>query len=503
MKNFIPMWAFALAFLGLVSCGGSDDVIETLPEKDKVTLNDPINSFIWQGMNSWYNWKADSDKLADNKDDDLEEYYTFLNGYNDYRDLMYDLCYKHHTIVGRENAVDKDSWFIDDYEEQEKLFQGVTTSFGFRYQPVKISDTDVILYLEIVTKNSPADLAGFKRGDIINGLNGTQITADNYSTVLSELSNDMVTFSFIKAENNELTQLDDKTISRAENVDEPVNLYKIFNDIGGKKVGYLVYTGFRFSYHSELNEVFAFFKSEGIDELVLDLRFNGGGTVITSAYLSSMIYGAGGTQDYAEIRYNQNHTEENYTYTFEDKMFILDADANIQGEENINRLSKLNNLYVLVSDGSASASEMLINGLKPYMSFVKLIGTTTYGKNVGSITLYDSPSSDFQNKPLNKDHKFAMQPIVFQSYNSVGESDFGNGFSPDIEVKEWYYWDDIKPLGDENEVLLKTALDDIRGVVSKVAPGKDQTEVELLKFESKEDRFAKELYLVPDFKRLK
>lgn len=500
VKN-MQTWALALVFLGILACSDDNGIVDTPPDDNgnKVELKDPVNSFIWQGLNSWYNWQKESDKLQDSKDDDLDEYYTFLNGYTDYRDLMYNLCYKHYTVVGSNNAVDKDSWFIDDYEEQEKRFQGITTSFGFRYEAVQINDIDVILYLEFVTKNSPADEAGFKRGDIINGLNGMAITVANFSSVMAELSNDVVKFSFVEIEDDQFTQLDDKTITKAEVTNEPVYLYKVFENVAGKKVGYLVYTGFRFSYHSELNEAFAFFKSEGIDELVLDLRFNGGGAVITSAYLSSMIYAAGATQDYSELRFNDKHPEENFTYTFENQIAIYNADGQFLGEETANRLSTLNNLYVLVSDGTASASEMLINGLRPYMSFVKLIGTTTYGKNVGSITLYDNASSDFRNKPLDKDHKYGMQPIVFQYYNSVGESEFGNGFSPDIEVKEWYNWNNILPLGDENELLLKTALDDIRGVAFKVAPGKGQDVRKLPRIQDKEDKFQYEVYLGPDF----
>ena len=135
------------------------------------------------------------------------------------------------------------------------------------------------------------------------------------------------------------------------------------------------------------------------------------------------------------------------------------AQGNGQGLENINRLTTLNRLYILTSGGTASASELIINGLRPYMSSVKLIGTTTYGKNVGSITLYDSPNNDYVNESkANSSHKFAMQPIVFQSFNKNGESDYIQGFNPDILVDESNYWNAILPLGDRNEALLRSCV---------------------------------------------
>ena len=123
----------------------------------------------------------------------------------------------------------------------------------------------------------------------------------------------------------------------------------------------------------------------------------------------------------------------------------------------------LDKLYVLTSGNSASASELLINCLKPYIDVV-IIGTTTYGKNVGSITVKDID----QNGNINPDHKWAMQPIISQSSNVNYESEYYNGFDPDYYVAEDLT--DLLPLGDENELLLKSALDIIKGI----KPAKDE-----------------------------
>src|SRR5690606_2796587 len=155
---------------------------------------------------------------------------------------------------------------------------------------------------------------------------------------------------------------------------------------------------------------------------------------------------------------------------------------------------------VLTSDNTASASEMVINGLRPYMSSVKLIGTTTYGKNVGSITLFDSPATGYQDRTsANPSHTYAMQPIVFKIFNKNGESNYTQGFVPDIEVKEYEYWNTILPFGDENEIVLKTALDDIRGFTAKSSIEKKMDSKFLEIPVLSENKFEKEMYIESDY----
>ena len=142
---------------------------------------------------------------------------------------------------------------------------------------------------------------------------------------------------------------------------------------------------------------------------------------------------------------------------------------------------------------------MIINGLSPFIP-VTLIGTTTYGKNVGSITVYDSPSSDYTDVNAASDaHLYAMQPIVFQIYNKLGQSDYTQGFAPDFEVKEYEYWNNILPFGDKNEILLKTALDQIAGTATaKMEPFKSSAMRTLKMPVQFEERFEKEMYIQPD-----
>ncbi len=475
----------ALTILTLLFTGCINDTL--------ITSDNEINDFVWKGMNSWYNWQSDVEDLADSKDDNNASYTSFLNSYAGPEELFDNLLFDYPNT-------DRFSWFVEDYEVQAQQFQGISKSFGFRLQAVIINDNnDIIFYVRYVAPNSPVSNAGIKRGDIFNAIDGVILNESNYDDIVGKLSNETITLSFVSESGGTLTFIEDKTITKDELTENPVHFKNLFNDINGKKVGYLVYNGFRSSYNDELNEAFAFFKAENIDELVLDLRLNGGGSVLTSSYLASMIYATAGTDIFAELRFNSKHTDQNGTYKFDNSLNVYNVNGDKTGTEAINRLNGLSQLYVLVSSSTASASEMIINGLKAFIP-VKVIGTTTFGKNVGSITLYDSPSSDYTNESTaSKSHLNAMQPIVFQIYNKLGQSDYTQGFNPDIEVKEYQFWNNILPFGDENEVVLKAALDDIRGVSAKSFPTslyKNMKELEVLPLEK---RFDKEMYIDHDF----
>jgi C-terminal processing protease CtpA/Prc len=207
-----------------------------------------------------------------------------------------------------------------------------------------------------------------------------------------------------------------------------------------------------------------------------------------------------GVDTFQESIHNSKHSDEDDIYFFQNTLNSYDSNGNKTGEEAINRLNSLDRLYVLTSGNTASASESVINGLKPFFPVI-LIGSTTYGKNVGSITLYDSETSGFTTSQdnANKNHNFAIQPIVFQFFNKLGESDFINGFAPDIEVLEWNYWNQILPYGDENEVVLKAALDDIRGLTSKSETSLKYQNMKVMDVPQLEDRLTKGVYIESNF----
>src|SRR5690606_13883847 len=159
----------------------------------------------------------------------------------------------------------------------------------------------------------------------------------------------------------------------------------------------------------------------------------------------------------------QKASSNNTTYQFENEGKVYNDDLEQTGTFNLSHLN-LNQVYILTTRSSASASEMLISCLKPYIS-VTTIGMKTYGKTVGSITLYDSPSSYYTStNGINTAHKWAMQPIVFEYRNAQNQPSPSLGIVPDYEVNEIQYLENLQPLGSPDEALLGTAISLITGL---------------------------------------
>lgn len=502
--KMFPIFLLGLLFIG---CNNNDDG-PTLTEEpqteepvaeESVQLNSEVNDFIWKGLNYWYFWQNDVTDLADSKDDDTNAYYTYLNNYNSSKDLFDDLIY---------TQADDFSWYIEDVDEQLNSFRGITKSYGLNLgYLLRVSDTsdDVIIYVTYVTPDSPADQAGIKRGDFIYKVDGISMTINNYDVVNNIFRNENVSIGLATVENGSVVpQGNDIALSAVELTTNPIHHAEVL-EVSGTKIGYLMYTGFKATFHSELNAVFGDFKSQGITELVLDLRYNGGGSILSSALLASMIYGeAGAEQDiFATLRYNNKRNAENgVSYPFFEDVFLYDKTSSAYlGSEPMNRLNGITTLYVLASERTASASEMIINGLLPYINVV-IIGEKTVGKNEGSITVVDSPGtgdspySDLDNR--NPNHTIGMQPIVLQVYNSNNSSDYADGFEPDVTVVESQFASNLLPFGDPNEVMLSAALDLIVGSSAKGEVFEKLPENFKLKAELQRPKFANEMYIGPN-----
>lgn len=134
----------------------------------------------------------------------------------------------------------------------------------------------------------------------------------------------------------------------------------------------------------------------------------------------------------------------------------------------INSLN-LTKIYIITTDATASASELIINGLTPYISVVQ-IGETTVGKNVGSITIYDSPTFGKTNR--NSNHKYAMQPLVLKIVNATGFGEYADGLNPTFAQNEQVL--SMGVLGEETEPLLHTALSKITGSGKQIIQNKEK-----------------------------
>lgn len=213
-----------------------------------------------------------------------------------------------------------------------------------------------------------------------------------------------------------------------------------------------MYNAFTNEFDAQLNSVFAQFLTDGVTDLVIDLRYNGGGSVRTAIYLASMITGQFTGQTFFTEQWNADRQAE----FAEDGVFVSSF---VNGGEAINSLN-LTTVYVLTTSKTASASELVINGLAPYINVVQ-IGDNTTGKYQASFLMYDSPNFQ-KSTELNPNHTYAMLPLVFQTANADGFTDFEDGLIPDIDQIEDY--SNLGILGDPAEPLLATAIQEITGV---------------------------------------
>jgi len=467
-------------FLGFISCASDDD-----SDVRRGGEQSDINKFVWRAMNELYYWQDEIPDLADNLKN--TNHYNDLINQNNPEDL-----FKHLLSPKDGDGRHPYSVIKSDYKELENLFNGVLHSVGFQYFLIRNS----ALLVAYVTEGSESKTKGLKRGDIITKVNDTPITRGNVRSLLSQST---LKLELSKAVMGRLTPIRAITVHSSQEQQNPIVFDTIFTR-GSKKIGYLVYTDFFREYNDELNEVFRKFKSQGVNELILDLRYNGGGSVETSTYLASMITGQFNGKTYAELRYNSKQ-HQSINFTFGDRMNIyeLENDGAVR-TENINHLN-LKRLVVIGTGNTASASELIINGLRGQDNFtVTLIGQQTHGKNVASVTLYDSP--DFSKENVNPDHRYAMQPIVAKSYNAKGESDYSNGFSPNIDAEDIDISDlpHVLQLGNPEEPMLKVALHYIEPSVynakrSNKISTKDKIPFKMLLFSKDLNPFNKDMVI--------
>ena len=438
---------FLLSVFIFQSCQDEDDVA--------APTNLEINDFIWKGLNLYYLWQADVPNLSDNKFANQTELNTFLNGYSKPESLFESLLYKPESLYPASEAVDRFSWIVDDYLELEGQLQGTTNNNGVEFGLSRKSpgSSELFGWVRYIIPNSDASTKNIKRGEIFYGVNGTQLTVDNYQSLLFGSNNDY-TLNMADINGGAFTP-NGKTVALTKTVldENPILINKVIVS-GSHKIGYLMYNAFYSNYDSQLNTAFGTLKSQGITDLVLDLRYNGGGSIQTATRLASMITGAFTGQVFSKEQWNAKI--ESY-FAANDPESLKNLFTDKIGTTPINSVN-MTKIYILTSASTASASELVINGLKPYITVVQ-IGDLTTGKNVGSVTLYDSPT--FGKEDRNPNHRYAMQPLVLKIVNGVGFGDYQSGLVPTFQLKETLSTLDV--LGSPTEPLLSLAIGKITG----------------------------------------
>lgn len=431
MKVFRFLVTSALFLIIFTSC--QEDRDDNITNVNDLANQENIKDYIWKAMNVFYVYKSDAPDLADERFDNTPDYREFLNSIDSPIDFFNSLL----------ASQDRFSFIVPDFVTLEQNQAGISLSNGMSFGLIRFTGTETVFgFVRYVVPGSPADAAGIERGDIFNRIDGNEFTTQtNFNQLLSPNN---YTIGLAEFQNENLVSVDEEiSLNKIQLTENPIHEQRII-DVDGQKVGYLMYNNFRTPFNSELNAVFANFASEGISELVLDLRYNSGGSIETCKDLSSMITGQFEGEVFAQQFFNNNFETENLIF-----------DNEISTGETITSLN-LSRLYVLTSRSSASASELLINALNPYIEVIQ-IGDFTEGKFEGSATLYDS--ENFTRRNVNLEHTYAIQPLILRTANKDGFTDFFDGLEPDILQQEVF--NDLGVLGDPSETLLNVALQQI------------------------------------------
>lgn len=325
-------------------------------------------------------------------------------------DFMEDLRY---------DEYDRWSVVITKQEYNQYFEEGIMIGHGF----MAGLDDGGNIRIALVYPTTQAYEEGIRRGWIVSRINGTVVTPANYFGLLGEAELDVTnTFTFIDLNGTTIN----KTLSKEEIEISPVVHYEVLEQ-GSDRIGYLVFQDFIETANEQLDGVFESFHLAGINEIIIDLRYNGGGSVEVAEHFASWLIG----RDFADqplIRYQHNLN------------LAASEDTTINITGNPAGLS-LNRVFFIGTQHTASASELMIKGLEPYVEPI-LAGSNTHGKPVGMYAF------EF------RDYDYVVLPVCFKYTNADYEGDFYDGLSPSLPAED----DLTRDFGDPEEASLQAVL---------------------------------------------
>ena len=307
------------------------------------------------------------------------------------------------------------------------------------------SNNTAILVVEHVYPGSPAANAGLKRGDTITKVDNATIpeptsNLQQYYTLRNKLESGTGSITIEGETYDKQTQKDivyRKSLTAADYLPSPVAHYtvlefdeavaKVINP-DGKKIGYLSYLGFESEYDAELIEAMEYLAAKGITDLILDLRVNGGGSVNTSTMLGSMLLSESYVgKTYATLKRNPKNKLFPAEYLNDDCLITKNGLGDEFKNKDLPNLD-LPELWVIASNSTASASEMVIKGLEGLDVPVHIVGKTTNGKNCGMDVMEKSFGS----------YIYTYAPITFMNFNAKGDNDYADGIKPQVNFDDYY-----------------------------------------------------------------
>jgi carboxyl-terminal processing protease len=410
-----------------------------------------VKDFVWKGLNAYYLYQDEIPDLADRRFNSDEELNTYLSSFTDYTTLFSSLL----------TAADIKSSLLEDYSDLDIILPRTGFLNGMEFGIIEApgSTENVIGYVTHILPNSDAFSKDIIRGDFFNAANGTPLTKGNFESILingsNSLSLTMVDFDGTTATPNSKIV----TLEKQNYAYDTVFLEKTFA-IGTDNIGYLMFNNdlSKESINS-LNEVFLNFKSQAVNELILDFRYNisGGSLAQNITDLASMITGQ--FKDEVFIKKQWNAKAQAWFEANDPDALLTKFPEQLNETSDYNSLN-LTTVYIILNGtnfSGSSAIELLINSLESYIN-VQVIGTQTEGNNTGAMTLYNSEDYDF---PLrNETHTVALQPIVLSFFNNNDQT-YANGLLPDIVLCPNEDVLDLGILGDPSEAILERVLKSI------------------------------------------
>lgn len=328
--------------------------------------------------------------------------------------------------------------------DQSTFTNTIKSLFGFEFSIISLdNNTTTIGLVKLVVPNSNASRQGLTRGTLFYKINGQRLTAANFTSLINELQTNRT--GSITTVNETLSV--EKTIQLSPSIFAEYPIYKdTIYSYNGRKAGYLFFNNFATSYNPVLTNVFQQFKSQNINELILDLRYNAGGEVASAAVLCGLI-SANLKANSLFINYAGNNYAGQFSQTLNETLNTAQTNRLTFSQIEPNQLA-LTRVYIIATKNTASAAEVVINNLKPYIEVIH-IGENTFGKDVGSFSIQDQRAA--------KRIEWVLYPIVYKISNANNTGGYSNGLIADEKMDENLSLP-LKEIGDPEEPLLNRAL---------------------------------------------